>query len=53
MDKRSTSNHYGLEPMPVMPAILEEIAALDDAVGTVQLASRPVLLQTRALSAGC
>jgi hypothetical protein len=52
-DKWSTSNHHGLEPMPVMPAIQEEVAALDDAVETVQLASRPVLLQTRALSAEC
>jgi hypothetical protein len=53
VDKRSTSNHYGLEPMPVMLAGLEEVAALDDAIGTIPPASRPVLLQTRVLSVGC
>jgi hypothetical protein len=36
--KRSTSSPHGLEPMPWMPAILEEVSGLDDAVRTVQLA---------------
>jgi hypothetical protein len=36
MDKRSTSSRHGLEPMPLMPAILEEVSGLDDAVRTVQ-----------------
>jgi hypothetical protein len=37
----------------VMLVILEEAAAPDDAVGTVQPASRPALPQAGALLAGC
>jgi hypothetical protein len=36
-----------------MPAVLEQVAALDDCVGIVQVLAREAMIRTGALSARC